>query len=185
MHVTTYLYMYSLIVAYTCMHTHTFVVWLADMMYRSVRKCQQPYQKHERTKERHNDRHNLQTIWRNTKNKIKHLSEVIPQSVCAEVPLFQVYQQPNWGPVRGQAMTSHTYICTCVCGGRRVMNLLHVFHESSWEKYSNKCQLLFFSCMITQLSPPYCGISGWKPFHNRSTRRVSQQHRGLLRSIEV
>ena len=61
----------------------------------------------------------------------KKLSEAIPQSVCAHVPLFQVYKQPNWGPVRRQAMVSHTYICTCVCGGRRVMNLLHAFHESS------------------------------------------------------
>jgi hypothetical protein len=38
-----------------------------------------------------------------TKKKIKHLSEVITQSVCAQVPLFQVYKKPNWGPSNGES----------------------------------------------------------------------------------
>jgi hypothetical protein len=55
-----------------------------------------------------------------TKKKIKHLSEVITQSVCAQVPLFQVYKKPNWGPSNGESYDHHTYICKCVCIGGRV-----------------------------------------------------------------
>jgi hypothetical protein len=100
MHVREYVFIYIFLDCSIYMHAYTYIRCI--IIGYDVQKSEEmptAYQKQERTKERHNDRHNLQRIWgfeSLQRKKIKHLSEVITQRVCAHKNRsFRIPKFPN------------------------------------------------------------------------------------------